>query len=140
METTKILRLIDANLNRLREGLRLLEDVARYVFDNKKLSKEFKHMRHSLQNFYSLDRVQHRDIINDVSRGTIESELKRDSCLNLIIANFLRVEESSRVLEETFKLVEPQNSNFFKELRYKVYDLEKYFLDLATTNRTSNSK
>ncbi len=136
----KIDRLIDANLNRLREGLRVLEDISRYIFDNKELSSSFKRLRHSLQEAYLIERVKQRDILKDVGKATTKSELKRDNLIDLIVANFARVEESSRVLEESFKLINPSLSPLFKELRYKIYNLEKEFLDLATTNITSNSK
>jgi len=104
------------------------------------LSSSFKRVRHSLQNVYSIERIKYRDIINDVSKSTIESELKRDSVIDLIVANFSRVEESSRVLEEALKLASPKDSNLLKNIRYELYDLEKRFLELATTNSTSNSK
>ena len=32
----RIYRVIDANLNRLKEGLRVVEDIKRYVFDDAK--------------------------------------------------------------------------------------------------------
>jgi thiamine-phosphate pyrophosphorylase len=124
-------RLIDANLNRLREGLRVLEDVSRYIYDAKEFTMELKEIRHSLQKVYSIDRVRFRDIINDVSKETTESELKRDSFIDLIIANFSRTQESSRVLEEAFKLIAPKDSNLFKSVRYKLYDLEKRVVELT---------
>jgi thiamine-phosphate pyrophosphorylase len=136
----KIDRLIDANLNRLREGLRVLEDIARYIFDDKNLSSSLKDLRHSFQKVYSIKRVKARDILNDVGKSTTKSELKRENLLDLIIANFARVQESSRVLEEIFKLENPSFSTLFKDLRYQAYNLEKEFLELATTNITSNSK
>ncbi len=133
-------RLIDANLNRLREGLRVLEDVARYIYDHREFSSILKELRHSLQIVYRVDRVKARDILGDVLQKSIESELKRESLLDLIVANFSRVEESSRVLEEVFKLVEPELSATFKSIRYRIYNLEREFLGFATKNSTSNSK
>jgi thiamine-phosphate pyrophosphorylase len=137
---TKIERLIDANLNRLREGLRVLEDISRYVFDDKKLSSSLKELRHSLQSVYSIKRIKARDILGDVAKSTTKSELQRDSLVDLIIANFARTQESSRVLEEAFKLNSPSNSGLFKNIRYQLYDLEKRLLDLAQTKSTSNSR
>ena len=137
---SKISRLIDANLNRLKEGLRVLEDIARYVYDHKDFSAKIKTLRHSLQEVYSIERVKSRDILGDVAKATTDSELKRGSLIDLIIANFSRAEESSRVLEEAFKLSEPKHSGLFKNIRYELYDLEREFLELATTNSTSNVK
>ena len=128
MTTNKIERLIDANYNRLKEALRLLEDIQRFIFDNKELSYAFKEIRHSLTTLYNPQRVEHRDIINDVSKSSTNSELKRESLSDLIEANFYRAFESSRVLEEAFKLIEPKNSSIAKEIRYNLYNLHKLVL------------
>ncbi len=126
--TTKIERLIDANYNRLKEALRLLEDTQRFVFDNRDLSYAFKELRHSLKALYSPKRVEYRDIINDVSKGSTASEMQRERLSDLIEANFARAFESSRVLEEAFKLTNPNNSATAKEIRYKLYNLHKTVL------------
>ena len=126
--TTKIERLIDANYNRLKEALRLLEDTQRFVFDNRDLSYAFKELRHSLKALYSPKRVEYRDIINDVSKGSTASEMQRETLADLIEANFARAFESSRVLEEAFKLTNPNNSATAKEIRYKLYNLHKTVL------------
>ena len=44
-----ILRMIDANLNRTREGLRVMEDCARFGIDDAKLSERLKIARHALR-------------------------------------------------------------------------------------------
>ena len=126
--TTKIERLIDANYNRLKEALRLLEDTQRFVFDNRDLSYAFKELRHSLKALYSPKRVEYRDIINDVSKGSTASEMQRERLSDLIEANFARAFESSRVLEEAFKLTNQANSAVAKEIRYKLYNLHKTVL------------
>jgi len=123
--TNKIERLIDANYNRLKEALRLLEDIQRFIYDNKDLSYAFKELRHSLSALYSKKRVKHRDIINDVSKTSTQSEMQRESLESLLEANFSRAFESSRTLEEAFKLTEPAHSAIAKEIRYKLYNLHK---------------
>ena len=40
------LRIIDANINRAGEGLRFLEEIARFVLDDAALSQQLKNMRH----------------------------------------------------------------------------------------------
>jgi thiamine-phosphate pyrophosphorylase len=127
--TNKIERLIDANYNRLKEALRLLEDIQRFIYDNKELSYAFKELRHNLTSLYSQKRVKHRDIINDVSKTSTSSELKREDLNSLIEANFSRAFESSRVLEEAFKLTEIEKSAVAKEIRYKLYNLHKIVLE-----------
>ncbi len=126
--TNKLERLIDANYNRLKEALRLLEDIQRYIFDNKELSYAFKDLRHSLKSLYSKEYVLNRDIVNDVSKTSTASEMQRESLLDLIEANFSRAQESSRVLEEAFKLIDTKKSATAKEIRYSLYDLHKKVL------------
>jgi thiamine-phosphate pyrophosphorylase len=125
--TPKIERMIDANLNRLKEGLRVIEDICRYVHEDKSRPPQIKLLRHKLQLAYSVDRLQQRDIEGDIQKSSTKSELKRTDLTDLVIANFSRAQESSRVLEESFKLSEHKLSELFKEIRYKLYGLEKYY-------------
>jgi len=124
---TKIERLIDANLNRIREGIRVVEDINRFIYDDKTLSSKLKKIRHSLQKAYSKDRIKNRDILGDVATSTTSSELNRTSIDDIIIANFYRVSESARVLEEVFKLNSSELSQYFKNLRYEIYEIERIF-------------
>ena len=131
----EIYRVIDANLNRLKEGVRVVEDLMRYLHNNKELSSKLKSIRH-LAFYEDIDALlEHRDSINDVLRPTIDSELNRTDLKSIIIANFKRAQESSRVLEELFKLQSVKDSENFKHIRYELYDLEKEVI-----KTTSNSK
>lgn len=131
----EIYRVIDANLNRLKEGVRVVEDLMRYLHNNKELSKKLKSIRH-LAIYENIDALlEHRDSINDVLRPTVESELNRTDLKSIIVANFKRAQESSRVLEELFKLQSVKDSENFKHIRYELYDLEKEVI-----KTTSNSK
>ena len=123
----KIARLIDANLNRLKEGIRVIEDINRYIYDDKSLTSALKQLRHKLQPAYDQNRLQYRDIDNDVQKESITSELSRSSINDLIIANFSRAQESARVLEESFKLMDHTLSELCKEVRYGLYAIEKSF-------------
>ena len=120
-------RLIDANLNRLKEGIRVIEDITRYVYDDAILTPQLKTLRHQLQKAYNPDRLIYRDIENDIQKETIPSELKRSTIDDLVIANFSRAQESSRVLEESFKLTDAALSELFKSIRYELYALEKEY-------------
>ena len=125
--SAKIERLIDANLNRLKEGIRVIEDITRYVYDDTTLTPRLKTLRHQLQKAYNSDRLIYRDIENDIQKKTIPSELKRTTIDDLIVANFSRAQESSRVLEESFKLTDTALSELFKSVRYELYALEKHY-------------
>ena len=125
MRVEKVERLIDANINRIREGLRVIEDIHRYIYDDAEISSDIKELRHNIQKAYNPHRVVHRDIENDVSKESIDSEMSREDLQSIIIANFSRAQESARVLEELFKLDTPELSSLFKEIRYRLYAIEK---------------
>ena len=76
--TKEHLRLLDANLNRLREGIRVVEDIFRYIYNNKQISSRLKALRHKarLENYDDL--LNSRDIINDVLKQSTSSEQSRD--------------------------------------------------------------
>jgi len=125
------LRLIDANLNRLREGIRVVEDIFRYAYNDKKTAKRLKELRHQSRiNLYN-ELLDSRDIKNDVLKKSTSSEQKRENLKSILIANFKRAQESARVLEELTKLLEIDVSEVFKEIRYELYDLEKEMNHLA---------
>jgi len=121
----KLYRLIDANLNRLREGIRVVEDIQRYIFDNKELSKKLKSLRHKARIKDESNLLTHRDIVGDVLKQTTKSEKKRADLSSIMIANIKRAEESSRVLEESLKLIDTEEAENFKQIRYELYDIEK---------------
>ena len=129
------LRLIDANLNRLREGIRVIEDIFRYMYNDKETALKLKSLRHlaRLENFYEI--LASRDVQNDVLRQSIKSEQNRDNLNSILIANFKRAQESARVLEELLKLYSIKDSENFKYIRYELYNLE-----IVLTKITSNSK
>lgn len=121
----ELFRVIDANINRLKEGIRVVEDVLRYKDNNKELSSKLKSLRHKAQIKETQQLLQHRDSINDVLRPSTKSEQNRSSLEDILTANFKRAEESARVLEELYKLENIEYSENFKTLRYELYNLEK---------------
>ena len=121
-------RVIDANLNRLREGIRVVEDILRYRDNEKTIASRLKHLRHKTKIKETVTLLKERDSINDVLRSSTKSELNRDNISTIIIANFKRAQESARVLEELFKLNSFEYSENFKHIRYELYDIEKKIL------------
>ena len=121
----ELFRVCDANLNRLKEGIRVIEDITRYRDNNQTLSKKLKALRHLARIDEYQNLLRNRDSINDVLRETVESELNRTDVESIIAANFKRGQESSRVLEELFKLHNIRYSENFKHIRYELYDIEK---------------
>lgn len=125
----KFLRVIDANFNRAKEGLRVCEDVCRFFGDEEKLTRKFKSLRHRLtdniQRLGLKSLIDGRDVACDCGRETIRSEAKRKTTGDIFYANCQRVKESLRVLEEFAKLKDVRSSADIKVLRYEVYQLEK---------------
>jgi len=139
LSNKKIYRLIDANLNRAKEGLRVIEDMLRFIADDKKLTAKTKIIRHAItglikqSNLIASDLIlKERQIIKDVGKKTTLTELKRENIVDIFMANAQRVKESVRVLEEFFKLSDGKTSLHFKKLRYKFYHLEKEAVEKIT--------
>jgi hypothetical protein len=122
-------RILDANFNRSKEGLRVCEDLCRYVWNQRTFTRAFKDIRHQLTAAMSdlniLKALEARHIQSDVGRETSLSESKRKDINAVFWANSQRVKESLRVLEELTKLMDTKISNKLKLLRYKVYALEQ---------------
>ena len=123
-------RIIDANINRAKEGLRVCEEVARFILESKDLTSRFKKLRHKIDSLfvifpdrYKLMRVRYAE--SDVGRDIYAGELKRKNCKDIFFANIQRVKESLRVLEEFSKLKDIKAAVGFKKVRYSVYEIEK---------------
>lgn len=121
----KAWRLIDANLNRLKEGVRVIEDIARYLNDDSSLASKLKNIRHECKIDNYKDIIKSRDSVNDVLKASTISEMQRENIDSILIANYKRTQESARVLEEIFKILDPIMSDKFKKIRYELYVLEK---------------
>ena len=121
----ELFRVIDANINRLKEGIRVVEDILRYKDNNKEISSKLKSLRHKAQTAETQELLRYRDSVNDVLRPSTKSEQNRSSLEDILTANFKRAQESARVLEELYKLENMAYSESFKTLRYELYHLEK---------------
>jgi hypothetical protein len=132
--TASLLRLVDANLNRLKEGIRVVEDICRFVFEFKDEASKLKTLRHNARTNQLLEALAYRDSNTDILKTTTQAEKKREDIDSLLIANFKRAEESARVLEEALKLTSTDEAENFKKIRYSLYDIEKsLFAKLPTT-------
>ena len=122
-----IYRIIDANINRITEGLRVTEDIFRYSLESSDLQQGLKDMRHRLTSVvdrYSV--IGFRASLDDVGFSSIgEREYERSELRDIAAANLKRAEEGLRVLEEIYKLESKGISSVMKTLRYELYELEK---------------
>lgn len=121
---------IDANLDRAREGLRVVEDVARFELRDEKLTKELKDLRHEVTSVAKKLPVENEELFlargDDVGAETYsDTEGKRETYMDLAKANFARTEEALRVLEEISKMYGSGSGKKFKKLRFEAYELEK---------------
>jgi thiamine-phosphate pyrophosphorylase len=125
------LRIIDANLNRIGEGLRVLEELARLALNDTLLTQRLKNIRHSLlATGRSLQQqmLQARDAAGDVGAYLEVPGEERDGELTTtIVANARRVQEGLRVLEELAQQVS-LNPDKFKQARFDLYDIEPALL------------
>ena len=123
-----VLRILDANANRAREALRVIEDYARFALDDDSLSSELKRLRHDLTSAlapFLPDAILWRDTPNDVGTGIkIPSELQRDDLAHVVTAAGKRLGEALRTLEEYLKTLDPGSAAQIEQLRYRFYDLE----------------
>ena len=127
-------RLLDANINRVSEGIRVVEDVARFVYNQKEFSKELREKRHYLRKLFiqkDNDFLNSRDTKKDVGiEITKESQLdKKSNIKNIVVGNFKRIQEGLRSIEEISKIsCDYSISKEVEALRYSFYNLEKEFM------------
>ena len=124
-----IYRVLDANLNRAAEGIRVCEEVARFILNDSKLTAQFKNMRHQIFMITGPNKrkklIEKRDSERDVGRNLLRGELKRNSYQDVFFANIQRVKESIRVLVEFYKLIDKNTVIKLKKIRYHAYRIEK---------------
>lgn len=136
-----VLRLLDANLNRAREALRVVEDYARFILNDDDLSAALKQVRHDLAGAtaaFGAEAILHRDTSGDV--GTViksEGELQRQDLAHVVLAAGKRLGEALRAVEEYLKTVSPPVAGSVEALRYRFYDLEQR---IAFTLRPSDTR
>jgi len=126
-------RILDANLNRVMEGLRTLEDVARFQ-NLETLQNRFKSVRHALQlctaSWNQIELLRSRDSIGDVGRTfkTTTETLREAGLVDICQAAAQRVQQSLRCLEEVSKFVYPSSASVLESIRYQIYDINAQLL------------
>ncbi len=144
VERAAALRVIDANLNRCGEAIRVVEDSLRFVFNDSHLQGICKSLRHELGNLAvrlgdPVRLVAVRDAAGDVGRSSEHPDEYQRAHINQILrANFARAGQSLRSLEEFCKLVDTGAAVTAEEIRYRIYELEKSVLLLDSSRRRLN--
>jgi thiamine-phosphate pyrophosphorylase len=124
-----LLRILDANANRAREALRVMEDYARFSLNHEGLSAELKELRHGLADAlkeYLEEAILHRDVQGDVGvEIKTEAEGKRHDLNDVVVAAGKRLGEALRVIEEVLKTIDASAASRVEKLRYAAYTVEQ---------------
>lgn len=138
-EKIAIYRILDANLDRAREGFRIIEEWCRFGLNNQAMAQSCKQMRQELSQWHSQEIRQARDTINDVGTTlTHAREETRENVDSVLLANLCRIQEALRVLEEYGKLVNGEFASTMKQMRYQVYILESQLMIPSPQQRLSD--
>jgi len=128
----ELVQIIDANLNRTREGLRVCEDIARFAIADKNIAKSLKSIRHAATKAFLHSKslplkrlLQARDIERDALKFVDFKKENQPDISDIFMANIERVKESLRVTEECSKIIDKAISQKYRSLRFGVYDIEK---------------
>ncbi len=136
-EDLRIYQIIDANLDRAREGLRVLEDWARFGIGEEKYVERIKNFRQILGKNHLEVYKQSRNHIEDKCKGlTHKEQINRKTYKQIISSNSGRVQEALRVIEEFSRLHNNKLSKIASEIRYEIYTLEVDLLSLTKSNKS----
>jgi len=134
-ESRQTLRIIDASLNRIGEGLRFLEEIARFTLGDTDLTQRLKTLRHDLlitDTAFQKQLIQYRDASDDVGADLeVPGEEKSKGLDTLLMANARRVQESLRTLEELAKSTGSTgelDTDIFRQARFSIYTIEQELL------------
>lgn len=127
------LRILDAEFNRAREGLRVLEEHARFVLDDSALTQRLKALRHDLvalePRLAGRPALEWRDTRHDVgTTASVPTEIHRGTPVDVAAAAARRLGESLRCIEEYGKLIDAGAAEAVEALRYRLYIIEQDML------------
>jgi thiamine-phosphate pyrophosphorylase len=125
-----VCRIIDANFNRGREAIRVVEDYCRFALNSAALTERAKQLRHELSGAVGkLDAgrlIASRDTLGDVGVGQrVDKQLRRTDLRDSFTAGCKRLTEALRALSEATKAINPEVAETIEKLRYQAYTLEK---------------
>jgi len=136
-----VYRIIDANFNRAREAVRVIEEFCRFYLNSDSLTEQAKQLRHQLSaaiNKLDTGRlIASRDVAADVGAGrTVDGQIRRADLRDCLVAGCKRLTEALRALGEMAQVVEPSSARTFEELRFAAYTLEKEIVVFSDTVET----
>jgi len=131
-------RIIDANFNRAREAVRVIEDYCRFALNCDSLSHRSRQLRHNLcATISELDAerlIASRDTVHDVGVGSaVDNQMQRTKLHDCFTAAAKRLPEALRTIAEVAQTINPAIALKIENLRYIAYTLEKDIIVLAST-------
>ncbi|MEM9418242.1 MAG: thiamine phosphate synthase [Planctomycetota bacterium] len=136
-----VLRILDANANRAREALRVMEDAVRFLLDNAALAEPIKQLRHDLaEALAGIPNLQnHRDTPGDVGTTiTTTAEQSRSGVAEVALAAGKRLSEALRSIEEFAKTLPTEQASVasaVEQLRYRGYEIERQLNAVLSATR-----
>ena len=129
----RIAQIIDANLDRAREGLRVLEDWARFGLGRDDFVRRIKNFRQILGKHHLNIYKESRNYIKDDCKGLNHPEqLKRNCIEDILSSNAARAQEALRVIEEFSRNNHKDLSFQASQMRYEIYKLEIELLESSS--------
>ena len=130
---TPVARIIDANFNRSREAVRVMEDYARFVLDDPASCETLKRFRHDLSTCFRVlpatSLLSARDTPGDVGTDiSTNTEKTRENSQAVCVAAAKRLPEALRTIEEYAKTFDGAWAVRIESLRYRSYELEPQLL------------
>jgi len=129
MDST-VYRILDANLNRAREGLRVIEEYLRFIRQDPRGSWMLKQWRHEFR--WMTDKLGIRQLLDaraadsDVGRDLQSpSQTAKQDPQAITAAGVKRLQEALRVIEEYASAVDPEVSTRAGKMRFEVYQFER---------------
>jgi len=141
----RILRTVDANINRVSEGLRVLEDVSRFMLEDEDATRRLKSVRHQVNDLargLGIHLLLSRDSEGDIGAGS-DIEKEHNDLSSIVRANAKRAQEGLRVLEELTKLPELKDmvpADEIRQSRYLIYTIEANLISQLSSRETKQSK
>jgi thiamine-phosphate pyrophosphorylase len=139
-----VVRLLDANVNRAFEGLRVCEDVVRFCLGTGTPFRRLRSLRHALAAqvrrlpLKPVDLVRCRNSQHDPGRRAQAPRVP--STERLLLMNLQRTKEALRVLEESSRVIAPRLTRRFQRLRFRAYDVERDLLIRVASVRHSRHR
>jgi len=134
-----VYRIIDANFNRAREAIRVIEEYCRFALNSVPFTERAKQIRHELSTAIGkldADRlISSRDTLGDVGIGrTVDKQLVRGELKDCFTAGCKRLTEALRALAETAQTLDRSVAGTIEKLRYSAYTLEKDIVLFSDTS------